>query len=820
MEVKRVKSIQFGIFSPSDILAQSVTTAGFIGSNNRFIGPGINDPSTKSTGLQSLADPRLGSMDDLDDPGKFGHIVLAQPIYHIGYMEYIYDILRCVGYYSHRVLTYEKDGGGGGCGDEGPDRLKHIVEKSLPIEFDIYDHSRRPQPIYHLNGPRSGLDSSKSQPKNELNILITFPDERGQQKLKPSDALNILKSLTDDEIRYLGINPKYSRPENLIVQVVPIPPPHVRPDKHLSENAKDSDDLTMMYSNLITANNTLNENMKTGLSAKIIDKYAVVLQDIFANLIDNDNNFTNKSLNLKENKTLQTLTQRLVGKGGRVRSNLMGKRVDYTARSVITAEPNLSMDQLGVPEYIARNLTVPERVNSLNIQKLTQLVKNGPKKYPGARYLIADSKKLDLSVAALSTIRLRFGDIVERHLADDDVVVFNRQPTLHKMSMMGHRVKVLPGLTFRLNLSVTTPYNADFDGDEMNMHVPQSIEAATEISELMMTNKVVVSSQNNRPVMGIVQDSLLSSFLLTSINTFLTKDEIFNAALSVSKIGLPAIIFPKTKQMLWTGKQLFQTILPESLNISNKFDIADYKRPQPVNIKNGQLLSGIMDKNSLGNVSGSLIHIIYNDMGPEVTKNFFNNVQRITQAWSFARSFSIGIYDVMPTDSITKWVDSKIIEAKQQAILSDEESAFDILSNVRDKIGNYIDDNTTFKNGIKCTVTAGSKGSKANITQVMSCVGQQNVNGKRIRYGFTDRTLPHYPRYDNTPESRGFVASSYSKGLNPQEFFFHAMGGRVGGIDTGVLSVTSDTKIIVMENSNIKVVEIGEWIDSYLDFYK
>eukprot|EP00352_Strombidinopsis_acuminata_P001830 CAMPEP_0176383234 /NCGR_PEP_ID=MMETSP0126-20121128/33334_1 /TAXON_ID=141414 ORGANISM="Strombidinopsis acuminatum, Strain SPMC142" /NCGR_SAMPLE_ID=MMETSP0126 /ASSEMBLY_ACC=CAM_ASM_000229 /LENGTH=211 /DNA_ID=CAMNT_0017748167 /DNA_START=32 /DNA_END=667 /DNA_ORIENTATION=- len=197
----------------------------------------------------------------------------------------------------------------------------------------------------------------------------------------------------------------------------------------------------------------------------------------------------------KSGKPLKSIRERLKGKEGRLRGNLMGKRVDFSARTVITPDPNLKLDELGVPHKVATGLTVPEYVTPQNMHVLRQLVENGPTHWPGAKYIIrSDDKQIDLSYLRMrSDVHLEPGYIVERHLQDGDYVLFNRQPSLHKMSIMGHRVKVLPQNTFRLNLSVTTPYNADFDGDEMNMHVPQSYETMAEIKEIMAVPTQIIS---------------------------------------------------------------------------------------------------------------------------------------------------------------------------------------------------------------------------------------------------------------------------------------------------------------------------------------
>lgn len=282
-----------------------------------------------------------------------------------------------------------------------------------------------------------------------------------------------------------------------------------------------------------------------------------MLQFCVATVMDNDIQGTGTAKH-KTGKPIKAIRARLKGKEGRLRGNLMGKRVDFSARTVITPDPNLRLDELGVPIQIAMNLTVPEIVTTHNYDYLKTLVDRGANDWPGAKYIKRiDGKYIDLAELKNRTDQhLEVGYTVERHLNNNDYVIFNRQPSLHKMSLMGHRVKVLAFQTFRLNLSVTSPYNADFDGDEMNMHVPQSLETKAEIKEIMAVPRQIVAPQGNKPCMGIVQDSLLGIYRLTKRDTFLDKASVMNILMFIDydlERGLPqpAILKPKP---LWTGK--------------------------------------------------------------------------------------------------------------------------------------------------------------------------------------------------------------------------------------------------------------------------
>lgn len=528
-------------------------------------------------------------------------------------------------------------------------------------------------------------------------------------------------------------------------------------------------------------------------------------------------------------KALKTIRQRLVGKGGRVRQNLMGKRVDFSARTVITADPNLSIDRVGVPRSIASNLTIPERVTRYNLQRLQRLVANGPHNHPGAKYIIhEDGNRIDLRfVSNRNDLNLRQGWTVERHLADGDYVLFNRQPSLHKMSIMCHRVKVMDYSTFRLNLTCTSPYNADFDGDEMNLHALQTLPAIAEAKELMVTPRLIVSPQSNKPVMGIVQDTLLGVQKMTKRDVLIEKWKMMNMITWMGdvwdgKIPAPAVMVRRRGSSgsrrrftpYWTGKQLLSMIIPD-VNVTLKSSGAPDPAPPPealhpndtrVIIDRGQLLAGIVDKKTLGKSAGGLIHIIMNDATPEHARDFINNVQRVVNYWLRHRGFSIGIADAEADAETMRVISNTIRDAKinvtslvqkgQMGLLitqpgatmmqSFERMVNTALNNAREQAGNRAAQALDETNAVRAMVSAGSKGSFINIAQIIACVGQQNVEGQRIPYGFVDRSLPHYAKDDLGPQSRGFVENSYLKGLTPQEFFFHMMGGREGLIDTAV----------------------------------
>ena len=514
----------------------------------------------------------------------------------------------------------------------------------------------------------------------------------------------------------------------------------------------------------------------------------------------------------KSGKALRTIRARLKGKEGRLRCNLMGKRVDFSSRTVITPDPNLKLEQLGVPYDIATNLTFPETVTPYNFDEMKRLIQNGPINWPGAKYIIRhDDRQIDLSALRnRSDAHIEVGYKVERHIKDGDYVIFNRQPSLHKMSAMGHRVKILPYSTFRMNLSVTSPYNADFDGDEMNMHVPQSFESIAEIKEIMVVPRQIMNPQSNRPIMGIVQDSLLGCMIFTQRDTFITREDLYNLSMwidEIDQIPPPAILKPKC---LWTGKQVMSLILPkiqyrrynESRRLHNWASVED----KNILIRNGELICGELTKGQVGNTGGGLVHIIWKEYGPEICSAFLSQTQCVINQWLVLHGFTVGVSDIIARSQTMDLIRTTLKKQLQKVekivhyshigklksqpgksmIESFEAQVNQQLNDARDKSGNIALEDLSNHNRLRNMVRAGSKGNNINISQIMACVGQQNVEGKRIAFGFNKRTLPHFAKDDFGPESKGFVENSYFLGLSPSELYFHAMGGREGLIDTAV----------------------------------
>eukprot|EP00917_Polyrhabdina_sp_WS-2016_P023350 GHVP01050621.1.p1 GENE.GHVP01050621.1~~GHVP01050621.1.p1 ORF type:complete len:1762 (+),score=250.74 GHVP01050621.1:27-5312(+) len=856
-EIKKVARLQFRIFDPEflrQMSAKEVTETDLYENGVPKSG-GLNDPMMGTTDYRMPC----GScnMDLKNCPGHFGHINLATPVYHIGFLTTLVRVLRCVCYSCSRLLCDPEDSKFQAalrirapkarlarihemaktkrrCEGETSASLTQGKEKDLTMDLS----ENKP------TAPQSSCGCLQpSYVKDGINISIQFPTsneenpeeeatEDSKRILTAADGLSILKKMSPDHIRILGFDPDKSRPAWMILTVLPVPPPAVRPYVQFGGDRAE-DDLTLKLLDVVKTNVSYVKSQKNGAPDHSLRDIGDVLQYHIVTYMNNEIPGIPVATT-RSKKPIKSLRQRLKGKEGRLRGNLMGKRVDFSARTVITGDPNLMIDEVGVPKSVAMNLTFPETVTPLNIEHIRKLVNNGPFEWPGARYVIQeDGTRFDLRHCQgnSSVLQLDVGFRVERHMCDGDYVLFNRQPSLHKMSIMGHKIRVLPWSTFRLNLSVTSPYNADFDGDEMNLHLAQSHETRAEIKHLMMVNKQIVAPQGNKPCMGIVQDSLLGIHKFTRRDTFLDKRMLMTLLMWIPYWGglipPPCIFRP---QPLWSGKQVITSLLKFDsqegetqcrINLIREGDQKlknDYEwnseNDNRVIIRDSCHLAGIICRRTAGSSSGSLIHTLFHEGGPEKTKLFLSVTQAVINNWLQTRGFTVGCIDIFPHPSTVDKIKNALIEASDKVhdlisqtrkgeletqpgkslFESFESRVNQLLNQARENAGKVAAEALDETNNIIAMVRSGSKGTMINISQIMACVGQQNVEGKRIPFGFRDRSLPMFLKHDYGPESRGFVFNSYLSGLKPHELFFHAMGGREGIIDTACK--TSETGYI------------------------
>ena len=795
----KIIGIQFSILSPDEIIRNSVAE---ITSKETY-----NGIKPKVGGL---FDPRMGVIDPglicptdgenyINCPGYFGHIILAKPVFWVQYLSTVIKVLKCVCFKCSKLL----------------------IEKEEYEYLDNYNHSKRWDKFNKIIGnmkiKRCGECTNNGcgclQPnkiiKEGYSTIIGKWENDMILKFTPEIIIQIFKKISQEDIEFMGLSYKWARPEWMICQVQPVPPPSVRPSVTHDGQQRSEDDLTHIMINIIKYNNTLKEKIKEGASETVIEPWTSVLQYYISTLIDNKIPGT-PSVTQRSGRPLKSISERHKGKIGRVRGNLMGKRVDFSARSVITPDPELSIVELGVPKKIAMNITKPIYVTEENKEYLLFLIKNGPDKYPGAKILEKkNGENISLRYIDRENVNIQLGDCVHRHMLDGDYVLFNRQPTLHRMSMMSHVVKVLnKGDTFRMNVADTKPYNADFDGDEMNMHMPQNDEAEMELKHLAAIPYQIVSPANNNSIIGIFQDSLLGSYLLTRKNIKFTRKEAMNL---IEKTINPDIsIFNDKTKEYYTSHEIITTILP-NISLNYKLNDEEDSPENTIHIQNGIMKSGQINKGVYGKSGKGLLQRIYNDYSCIHCQEFIDNIQSIVTEYMKTTGFSVGMSDLIASDLTKKKIISIIKDKKKEVskLIDDihfgvyenkssltnrdhfEGEVNNILNNASKETSKNSMENIDKDNRFITIITCGSKGNDLNMSQMISCLGQQNVENKRIPYSFTNRTLPHFKQFDDNPEARGFVESSFIEGLTPEELFFHAMGGRVGLIDTAVKTSTT-----------------------------
>tara|TARA_Y100000817_G_scaffold314769_2_gene315017 strand:+ start:383 stop:4972 length:4590 start_codon:yes stop_codon:yes gene_type:complete len=855
---KNVTGLQFSIMSPEEILKNSVVeiTKHETYEKDVPVIKGLFDSRMGTTDMGKVCN--TCGLDNKECPGHFGHIELAKPVYNYHFIDIIIKILKCICFRCGKLRINKESS-----------KIFNIKNKTNKVRWaEIYEMSSKITRCGQENEDGCGcLQPTRYKLDGIAGIQALWKNLNGSESKEQYFSAEYVKSLfekiSDEDSNLLGFSSIWCRPEWLICSVLPVPPPTVRPSVKQGNSQRMDDDLTHKLAEIVKFNNSLKKKIDSFARQEIIDDwYSMVVYHIIT-FIDNEQPGISQSTH-RSGRPLKAIRQRLKGKEGRLRSNLMGKRVDFSARSVITPDPNIDLDQLGVPIKIAINLTFPEIVNKFNRDELSEYILNGPNIWPGAKSIEKkNGKKFSINENNKKDLKLELGDKVNRHIVDNDYVLFNRQPSLHKMSMMGHRVKVMKGDTFRLNVSVTPPYNADFDGDEMNMHVPQSIQSVSELINIASVNHQIISPRENKPIITIVQDTLLGIYKLTqsdmiqfnqgssiqfSSNTNIydvtdnnSDNKCVDSCLYTFKQMINIITdlstfdgsIPKSdnsyeyngmKILLWSGKSILSYILPKNINlemINNSYDnftsvddtsiknvliSRNNKKINIVKIVNGLIQKGTFDKGLFSKTSKGLIHTIFNDLGPERTNHFLNDLQKIISYILLIEGFSVGISDMIADKDINLKINNIINERKIQIeeIMQEfhlnifegipgqsnkdffESKVNSILNKTINETGKIGLSNLDPKNRATYMVNSGSKGKLTNIAQMIACLGQQNVDGKRIPYGFNGRTLPHYYKYDDSSEARGFVQNSFISGQTPQEFFFHAMGGREGLIDTAV----------------------------------
>jgi DNA-directed RNA polymerase subunit A' len=784
---KKVKSIIFSVLSPKII--KSMASA-------KIVTPELYDKEGYPVD-GGLMDIRLGVIDPglrcktcgsklKECIGHFGYIELARSIIHIKFIPIILNLLKSVCRDCSRVLIPQN-------------KIKKYMEALDEVEKERGIEARR-QKIKDIISTLKTINKcphcNARQRKVSLEKPTTFIEN--EKRISPIEIRARLEKIPDEDCELFGLKAEFVRPEWMVMTVLPIPPVTMRPSITLETGERSEDDLTHKLGDIVRINQRLFENINAGAPEIIVEDLWDLLQYHVTTFFDN-NIAQLPPARHRSGQPLKTITERIKSKEGRIRHNLAGKRTNFSARTVISPDPMIELNEVGVPKAIAMNLTIPERVNEWNIAYLKKFVEEGPKAYPGANYIIrpdGKKKKITDETKEASLEELQPGFIVERHLMDGDIAIFNRQPSLHRMSMMCHRIIVLPGRTLRLNPAVCHPYNADFDGDEMNLHIPQTEESRSEAEILMEVQTQLISIRYGLSIIGCVQDALSGNYLLTRDMEF-TRGEAIDL---LSSIGMDDFSKLPRKEKI-SGKEVFSVLIPEDFKFKGKT-----KSNEGVIIKGGNLIEGFMDISNLGEGSGLLLRNLHKKYGKDFTIDLLGKIFRLGIQVLLKRGFSCSVSDTDLPENAKLEIQNVLENAKKEVenliqLYRDnkletfpgknleetlELRILEILNKVRNRTGEIVAEKADKNTHTMIMANSGARGNLLNLAQMAACVGQQAMRGKRIGKGFTERTLSTFKKHDLSPEARGFIGNGFKSGLTPSEFFFGAMTGRDSLMDTAL----------------------------------
>lgn len=819
-EISNLGKISFGILSPEEIMKMSCCNVTAVKVSDK----GENIYSKFMGTIENGENCKTCDKDVWECSGHFGHFNLEHPVVNPIFINDVVNVLKCICFKCYKFILSE-------------DHLK--LENMVHKFSDILEWVKTINYCYNCETEKTSL--------SVVNETIVDEDKTPIDTRK---ILRILENLDAKTVKILGFNPDMSHPKNFIFTVFPVLPPCCRPYVMSDENCCD-DDLTYQLTEIIKNNQYLTEEYltKTELKRKksVLQSSLLPTSDIqqkhFTNLkFRISTYFNNSKKKAKHAATARPITglkERIAGKEGQIRHNLLGKRCDQSGRTVIGPDPTLKLNELGVPAEMAKILTIPVHVTPFNIDELTDIVNSGkanflikssdPKRSinlkniinfrgtllyfgdiierDGERIVIKDTKfelkvgdsiirngkKLkDVKYPENKKIQLDIGDIVKRQLRNGDWVLLNRQPTLHKPSMQAFIVVIIDGKTLRMNLAMAKAYNADFDGDEMNLHIPQSYEATAELMELSSSSKCIMSSQNGKPNACIVQDSLIGLFYLSKeewTTQTLEKEQFLDLLMvlrsisqdfssRIEKIYSTVVEYGLDNPCIFNGKGILSFLFPVDFDFVNV----------GVTIKNGVFINGILEKNVVNN---HLIKIIYKDYGETTVVSFIDNIQFITNKYLIEKGFTINAADCLKNGNneeikeLTRSTFAKATTLKEVTInhFIREQKILGAFSSLTDQSMKKSKDSLGPFNNFKTTEESGSKGSIFNICQITSMLGQQTIDGKRV-YGLM------HPQ-DNEFKNKGFIERSFVEGLRPREFLHHAMAGRKGVIDTALLTSVS-----------------------------
>jgi len=808
MMMKRIKGIEFRILSPEQIRKMSAIEikspetydkdgfpmeGGLMDNHLGVINPGLRCKTCGNTMKRC--------------PGHFGHIELVRPVCHSEFGKKLENLMQATCQACGRISIP----------DDKLEQLRvYIDDPTLDIPKKILARTKKSKKCVHCSQERRMVVLDKP-----TNFYID------KDRIYPTEIREWMEKVPDKGLEFFGYEKGKLRPEWFVMTALQVPPINLRPSITLESGIKSEDDLTHKLVDIIRINMRLKDNIDAGAPQLIIEDLWDLLQ-YHVTTYFNNNTAGVPPAKHRSGRALRTLVQRLQGKKGRFRYNLTGKRVNFAARSIITPDPMISINELGVPAEIADNMTVPEVVTKNNLEECRELINKGRVVYvarpDGMRKKVTDVTKEEI------VKELDAGYRVDRKLKNGDIVLFNRQPSLHRLSMMAHRARIMTDKTFRLNPIVCKPYNADFDGDEMNMHVPQTPEGITEASELMLVEKQIISPRYGAPVIILDEDGVSGCFILTMKQTVLTKEQAFRF---FQIMGLEDIPKPDLGKGKYSGKLIFSQLLPKDLNMEYKTRFYQHvKNMDPnhpalkdpyegdliVKIENGNLKSGVIDSMSLGEGKGKLVDALARDYPHSVLTNFYDKISKIVSSFIAEVGMTVSLEEYTPSGKVLK-VREKAVEEMREitnehvkkfhkgnletlpgrtyqesfeiAMMRTAAAAKEKIQKqiLKETVESVLAEKPSFNSNVM--ILSGSRGSILNLTNLSGMWGQASVREGRPRRGFRNRLIALNRRGDVGIDAGGFVYHNFMEGMKSKEYFYHTMGGRQGEVDTGVSTKVS-----------------------------
>lgn len=800
---KIIGQLKFSLFSPEMIRKLSVAKI--------TVPDTYDDDGYPIDG--GLVDLRLGVVDPglrcktcggtvKNCPGHFGLIELVRPIVHVEFAKHILYVLKntCPSCHGLVKKADKKE-------VENEEEGKAEAKEEAKETAETKSSSAAAEAVETMSKKKSTKKTTKvcSSCGAELpDIKLIKPTNfmKDKDMMLPNDVKDWLAAINDADLRELGFDPLYTRPEWMIITALPVPPVNVRPSITLETGERSEDDLTHKLVDVIRINQKLEANINAGAPQLIIEDLWELLQYHVTTYFDNE------TANLpparhRSGRPLKTLAQRLKGKEGRFRYNLSGKRVNFSARTVISPDPRLRLDEVGVPQRIAEELTVPLHVTEWNLDYCKQLILSPA--YPRAVYIIrADGRRIKVGdtdeMRKEQAENLKVGSTIERQIVDGDISLFNRQPSLHRISMMAHEIRVLPGRTFRLNPVTVSPYNADFDGDEMNLHIMQTEEAQAEARYLSKVEKQLLSPRHGHAIIKPQEDHVSGLYFLTFDEAIFSKDE---ASSLLYLIGMTELPKPDVSGGRYSGKLLFSQLLPDDVDLK-----VMSKLGEEIVIKKGKLVKGAIESKAM---EGELLEKIFVVHGPGFTRKFIDSATMMALEAISLHGLSVSLkdYTISPKgvekvneiiDKMNREIDNLIMQFRNKSLERSpgmtlqetlEGLIVEITTKARIDVGKIVESDLGKDNPSVIMAKIGARGSLLNAIQMSALVAQQTVRNKRLARGYKGRILPYFKKGALTGAERGFVYSSFQKGLTPYEFMHHAMGGREALVNTAIRTARS-----------------------------